>query len=178
MRCLTVVVALALIACSTPAPTSPRSLPTHALRIDAPLTTDVSKAATPTPVAATVIATVDRSGIGVDSIRVTWVDNETREDEFITCARFVGAAGEAVTMQCAYAHETQNYDSPVGSTGERSATLIAPAGAAAQVYMRTARYVTIELSPGSFGTMSIKSDESAPIDVQPMVVVTTRGKKR
>lgn len=171
---------LVLVACAAP-PTDPEHRPSRPALVVAPLTTDISKAVTPTPVSAGVIATVTRDGgTTIDSIRVTWIDNETRADEFITCARFVGAAGEPVMTDCAYAHESETYDQPAGTTGERTVTMIAPAVAATQAYLWTARYVTIETMPGSFATMSIHSDESAPIAVQPLVVVTTnaKGKKK
>jgi hypothetical protein len=151
-------------------PVAPRSLPRRPAL--ATLTTDITAPVTPTPVAADVIATVNRSGILIDSILVTWVDNETRADELVTCARFTGAGDAPVTTQCAYASD---YDVPVGTTGIRTAVLIAPAGAAITARFWAARFFLMETLPGSFDTFSVKSAQSAPIEVTRSVDVATKG---
>jgi hypothetical protein len=164
--------ALSLAACADPVGTPTVRPPADAALVA--LTTDFSDPVAPTAVSAAVVATTVRAdGSTVDSILVTWIDNETRTDEFNTCAQFTGPAGEPVTTQCAYASE---YDQPVGSTGERSAVVVAPAGLAAFARFWTNRFFLRETLPGQFATQSLQSDRTENIPVSSLVTVTTRGK--
>lgn len=176
MKPLALALALALVGCGSPDSVAPRALPSAPSLVT--LTTDVTPAAMPTAVSADIFASVVRvDGSKVDSILVTWIDNETRLDEFVTGVQFETADGGPVTTQGSYATE---YDLPAGSTGERSAVVIAPAGMAERARFWTARFFLIETLPGEFATMSKKSAATEFIAVSSslVTVTTTKGHGR
>jgi hypothetical protein len=159
-------------ACAADTPTAPRSLHGPTLAIN-----DIKPPATPTPVSATIVGDID--GIRT-AVLVRWIDNTTHDDELNTCAQFKLADGSPVTTQCVYASE---YDLPVGSTGERSGTVVIPTLVGADsVRFHTNRFTQIETLPGEWAWISFSSERSAWIAVESGTVVTTtqarKGKGR
>lgn len=104
------------------------------------------------------------------AVATSWMDNSTYLDEYVTCARFTTLADAAVTTVCTYAAD---YDQPSGSTGQRSANLVVPAGGPYLMRLSTARWIT---QPDGW-KRSVFSAESAPVTVESALVRSTSTKK-
>lgn len=92
--------------------------------------------------------------------------------------RLVSAAAlvmSAVFVSCMSTDDLTGH----GSTGQRSADLIIPAGGPYVARLYTTRWVDVEITPGVTSRIVVHGEESDAIDVESMVVVpTTQGKGR
>ncbi len=136
-------------------------------------TTDFASPPAPSNVSAAVVAGTGTASLSSTqaSIQVSWMDNSTYLDEYVTCGRFTTLDNTPVTTLCAWA---SNYDLPAGSTGQRSANLVAPAGGPYLVRLSVARW--IRQDDGWMRT--VYSAESDPVVVDALVTATSPTKKK
>ena len=137
-------------------------------------TTDFTAPETPSNVSATVVSGFSATAIGANqaALRVSWMDNSAYLDEYATCARLTLLDNTPVTTVCTWA---STYDLPAGSTGQRSADLVVPAGGPYLMRLSVARWITQD----DGWRRSVYSAESEPVTVEALVVTTSSpGKKK
>jgi len=150
-----------LAACSPSSPTAPNmnlARPSFAI--------DLAQPPAPTNVSAAIVQVLDARRVVV---RLTWTDNSTFVDEFNTCAGALAKDGTSMGGGCVYAVD---YDTPPGSTGVRSGTIIVGSGVES-VSLNTSR--RFEDSGAWYNVLGPTSER---VPVAPITVATTKGKKK
>ena len=150
-----------LAACSSTTPTAPtinRARPSFAL--------DLAQPPAPTIVSAAVVEVLDARRV---TVRLTWTDNSPFLDEFNTCASAVAKDGTSMGGGCVYAAD---YDSPPGSTGVRSGTIIVGSGVE---WVSLYTYRRLQTENGSWYNVSGPTSER--VTVAPIAVATNKGKR-
>jgi hypothetical protein len=150
-----------LAACSPSSPTAPNVSPAHPS-----FAVDLTQPPAPTNVNAAIVEILDARRVVV---RVTWTDNSTFVDEFNTCAAAGAADGTSMGGGCVYAVD---YDTPPGSTGVRSGTIIV-GSSVAWVSLNTSRRFQ-----ENGGWYNVSGPTSERVTVTPIAVVSNKGKKK
>jgi len=150
-----------LAACSQSSPTAPNVKPAHPS-----FAIDLTQPPAPTNVSAQIVEVLDARRVVV---RLTWTDNSTFLDEFNTCGGAVAKDGTSMGGGCVYAVD---YDTPPGSTGVRSGTIIV-GSSVASVALNTSRRFQ---ENGSWYNVSGPTSEVAT--VSPIALVSNKGKKK